>query len=97
MPWARPTNAHTRQGGALLRADHMHDALALILDLELQDAELVAVLVQGFHLGTGYRVHNAINTLFTVRGGYVVIRRGDVGVNPPGLAPGDAQAFKGLG
>ena len=37
-------NAHARQCRALLWPDHMHDALALVLDLEFQDAELVAVL-----------------------------------------------------
>src|SRR5690554_5927567 len=38
-------NAHTRQSRALLRPDHVHDALTLVLDLEFQDPELVAVLV----------------------------------------------------
>ena len=45
-------DAHARQGRALLRTDHMHDTLALVLDLEFQDAELIAVPVQRFHLST---------------------------------------------
>ena len=89
-------NAHAGQCRALLWPDHMHDALALVLDLELQDAELVAVLIQGFHLNPRYRVNNAFNAPGTVGGGYVVIRRRQVGVQPPGLTSGQTKALEGL-
>src|SRR5690606_1582197 len=39
-------NAHTRQGRALLRPNHVNDALTLVLDLEFQNPELIAVFVQ---------------------------------------------------
>src|SRR5690554_3101198 len=89
-------NAHTRQSRALLRPDHVHDALTLVLDLEFQDPELVAVLVQGFHLGAGNRVHNAVDAPITIGGRHVVVRCRDVGINPPGLAAGNAKAFECL-
>src|SRR5690554_3509809 len=89
-------NTHARQGRTLLRPDHVDDALTLVLDLEFQDPEFVAVLVQGFHLGAGNRVHNAVDAPVTIGGRHVVVRCRDVGINPPGLAAGNAKAFECL-
>src|SRR6056297_885633 len=89
--------AHTRQSGALLRSDHVNNALALVLDLELKDSKLVAVLVEGFHLDPGHRVHDTFNAPSTVGGRYVVVWRRNIGINPPRPALGKTQAFKCLG
>ena len=45
-------HGHARQSGALLRADHMNDALAQIIHLEFENAKFIAVLIQGHHLNT---------------------------------------------
>src|SRR5690554_800365 len=89
-------NAHTRQGCPLLRPDHMHYALALVFDLEFQNPELIAVLVQSLHLGAGNGVNDAVDAFVTIGSRHVMIRRRDVGINPPGLAVGQAQTFKRL-
>ncbi len=91
-------HGHARQGGALLRADHMHDALPRIVHLELEDAEVVAVFVQRLHLQARDLVGNRLQPAlaFGARGRHVVIGRGDIGVDAPRLAPGQAQAFEGL-
>src|SRR5690554_2163565 len=89
-------NAHARQSRALLRPNHVNDALTLVLDLEFQNPELVAVLVQGFHLGAGNRIDNAIDAPVTIGGRHVVVRCRNVGINPPGLAARNAKAFECL-
>lgn len=91
-------HGHARQGGALLRADHMHDALARVVHLELEDAEVVAVLVQGLHLQARDCVGDRLQPALTLgtRGRHVVVGRGDIGVDAPRLAPGQAQAFESL-
>src|SRR5690554_1529305 len=89
-------NAHTRQSRALLRPNHVNDALTLVLDLELENPELVAVLVQGFHLGAGNRIDNAVDAAVTIGGRHVVVRCRDVGINPPRLAARNAKAFECL-
>src|SRR5690554_601675 len=89
-------NAHARQGRTLLRPDHVDDALTLVLDLEFQDPEFVAVLVQGFNLGTGHRVHNTIDACFTIGGRNVMVPCRDVGINPPGFSTRNTKALECL-
>ncbi len=50
---------HARQGRALLRPDHVHDALTRIVHTEFGDAEYPAVLVQRFHLLARHRIVDA--------------------------------------
>ncbi len=90
-------HGHARQGGALLRPDHVHNALARVIDLEFGDAEGVAVAVQGLHLQLSHRIGDAGDTTAAVGGGHVVVRRGQIGRAPPWAAPGLAQALEGLG
>ena len=91
-------HGHARQGRALLRADHVDDALAHVVHLEFQDAEVLAVLVQGLHLQARDRIGDGHQPAVTLGpgGGHVVVGGGEVGVDPPGLAPGQAQALEGL-
>src|SRR5690554_2172205 len=89
-------NAHTRQGRALLRPNHVYDALALVLDLEFQNPELIAVFVQRLHLCAGNRIHDALDAPITISGRYVMVRCRDVGIDPPRLPPRQPKAFKGL-
>ena len=53
-------HGHARQGGALFGAHHMHDALPGIVHFEFEDAEVVAVFVQGFHLQTRHFVNDGL-------------------------------------
>ncbi len=89
---------HARQREALLRPHHMHDALALVIDGELDDAEVAAVFVQRGDLDARGLVGNAGHALFTFGavGGHVVVGRRDIGVQAPGLAAGELEALKGL-
>ncbi|MNQ86901.1 hypothetical protein D3C85_1021070 [compost metagenome] len=91
-------HGHARQGRALLRADHMDDALAHVVHLEFEDAEVVAVLVEGLHLQARDLVGDGLQTALALGlgGRHVVIRGGDVGVDAPRLAPGQTQPFEGL-
>lgn len=74
----------------------MHDALTLVLDFEFKNAELVAVLVEGFHLNTGNRIDDAFHAASPVRRRHVVVRCCQVGVQPPGFTTGQAQALESL-
>ena len=91
-------HGHARQGGALLRADHVDDALTAVVHLEFEDAEVIAVLVEGLHLNARHFIDDGFQaTLALGLGGrHVVIRGGDVGVDAPRLAPGQTQPFEGL-
>ena len=91
-------HGHARQGGPLLRTDHMDDALADIVHLEFEDAEIVAVLVQGLDLDARHFVGDGVQATFALGlgGRHVVVRGGDVGIDAPWLAAGQTQAFKGL-
>src|SRR5690554_1304588 len=84
---------------SLLRPDHVHDALTDVVHRELQNTEIVTVVVQGFHLNTGDFILDGLNAAGTLSlcGGHVVVWCGDVGINPPWLATGQAQTFKRLG
>ena len=91
-------HGHARQGGALLRADHVDDALTAVVHLELEDAEVIAVLVEGLHLNARHFIDDGFQaTLALGLGGrHVVVRGGDVGVDAPRLAPGQTQPLEGL-
>ena len=84
---------HAGQGRALLRPDDMDDALAVVLQTELGDPELVAVLRQLVDLHARKRVGNAVRTR---RRGHVMVRRRQHRLAAPRLAPGHPQSFKGL-
>ncbi len=92
-------DGHAGQRCALLRTNNMHDTLTLVGHLEFQNAEVVTILIQGFHLNLGDRVLDTLNTDSTLshRGRYIVVRGRQVGIDTPGLASGQTQAFKGLG
>ena len=89
---------HARQGCALLRTNHVDDALAHVVHLEFEDAEGVAVLVQGFDLDARDFIRDGFQTALTLSlgGRHVVIRGGDVGVDAPGFAASQSQPFKRL-
>ncbi|MNZ51345.1 hypothetical protein D3C78_691550 [compost metagenome] len=91
-------HGHARQGGALLRADHVDDALAAVVHLEFEDAEVVAVLVEGLHLQARHFVVDRLEAALALGlgGRHVVVRGGDVGIHAPRLAPGQTQTFEGL-
>ena len=81
------------QGEALLRADDVDDALALVGHGEIGDIEVGAVLVQGLHLDPRFGVLDAGRA---VGRGYVVVGHGQGGVGPSHRAPGGPQALEGL-
>jgi len=87
-------DGHARQGRALLRADHVYDALTRVIHSKFEDRELPAVVVQGLHLQARHRIGDAGGS---VHGRYVVVRHRQVGICPPGQAPGKPQAIEGLG
>ncbi|CEI77608.1 Flp pilus assembly protein TadG [Pseudomonas aeruginosa] len=91
-------HGHPREGRALLRTDHMDDALAHVVHLEFGDAEVVAVLVEGLHLQARDLVGDGGDAALALGAGgrHVVVRGGDVGVDPPRLAPGQAKTLEGL-
>jgi hypothetical protein len=76
-------------------ADHMHDALALVLEREIgQRADFTDVGVQRLDLLARDRIGDA---LLPVRGRRVVVGRGDDGRNAPGLAPASLRPSKACG
>ncbi|MCY1367231.1 hypothetical protein D9M69_541570 [compost metagenome] len=76
----------------------MDDALAHVVHLEFENAEVVAVLVQGLHLDARDLIGDGLEAALALGAGgrHVVVRRGDVGVDAPRLAAGQAQALEGL-
>ena len=72
----------------------MHYALTRVGHVEFGNAEVAAILVKGLDLQTRHRVGD---TLGAVGSGHVVVGSGEVGVDPPQLAPGLAQPLEGLG
>ena len=73
--------------------------LALVVDLELDDVEIGAVVIQRLYLQPRDRVEDARDSpaaLLAV-GGHIVVGNREVGADPPGMAPGKAQALEGLG
>ncbi len=81
------------KGRALLRPDHMHDALAHIGHLEFVHAELGAIVVQRLHLQTRDRIGDALRA---PGGRHVVIGHGQDRCGAPQLAPGQLQSLEGL-
>jgi len=86
-------HGHARQGRALLRPDHVDDALALVVHVEIRQAVGLGVLVQRFDLQPRDRIGDALGA----RGGrHVVVGHGQVGRDAPWLAAGLAQAVESL-
>jgi hypothetical protein len=86
-------DGHARQGQALLRADHVHDAAAGVVHVEIGHAEIGDVLLERLDLDARFLIHAA---LADRRGRRVVVGDGDGGVGPAHGAAGHAQAFEGL-
>ena len=84
---------HAGQRGALLRADHVDDALALVVHLELGDAEAVAVGVERVDLQARDRVGDAVRA---VGGRHVVVAHRQVRRQAPDLAAGQLEPLEGL-
>ncbi|MNM61384.1 hypothetical protein D3C81_726840 [compost metagenome] len=88
---------HAGQGCALFWADDVDDALTHVIHLEFGNAILVAVFIEGLDLQTRDLIDNGVDTPLTLGcGRHVVVRGGDVGIDAPGFAIGQAQAFEGL-
>ena len=88
---------HAGQGGAVFRANHVHDALALGHERkERRRAELGHVAVQGGDLFFADRVGDAVVAQLPTGGGRVVVGRGHDRADAPDLAAGLAQTFKSL-
>ncbi len=86
---------HAGQRRALLRADDVHDALAMVLHAEIGlHVELAHVLVERLDLQARDGVRDA---LVAMRRRDVVIRGGHDGPDAPRLAVGDLEAFERLG
>ena len=78
-------DGHARQRRALLRTDHVDDALAHVVDAELLDAEVVAIGVERLHLDARHLVGDALDSRdpFAAHGRHVVVRRRQVRVRAP--------------
>ncbi|MCY1226238.1 hypothetical protein D9M72_384640 [compost metagenome] len=87
-------DGHARQGEALLRADDVHDALALVVLGVVFDAELGGVLGQRLDLDAAFLVLDA--EVAVRRGRNVVVDDGKRLFRGADLAAGHAQAFEGL-
>lgn len=86
-------DGHAGQGSALLRPDHMHDALALVLHIEIREAVRLGILIQRLDLQAGDGVLDATGTM---RGGYVVISHHQIRSIAPRLAVRKLQALESL-
>ncbi len=90
-------HGHAGQRGALLRANHVDDALTRIPEREIGgDAELADVAVQRDHLLARGEVFDALDAPLPAGGGRVVVGGGHDRRGAPRLAPGDAQPLEGL-
>ena len=90
-------HGHAGKGRALLRPDHMDDALALVEIREVHlGAELPDVCVESLDLQLGKRIAHSREALVPIRGRRVVIGGGHHRLDTPGLAGGGAQSFIGL-
>ena len=91
-------NGHARQRCPLLRPDHVHNALTLVVHVQFENTEIVAVLVQGLHLNTGNGIADAFQPLGTLitRCRDIVVGGGKVGIGTPGATARHAQALEGL-
>ena len=85
---------HAGQGRALLGPDHVHDALTVVIHLELHDAVLVAVRIQGIDLELG---NGIADTAVAIGGRHIVVGDREVRIDTPGLAIRRLQPVEGLG
>ena len=76
---------HARQGRTLFGADHVHDALTLVVHAEVGQAEFFCVAIQRLHLQARDGIGDAVGA---IRGGDVVVGHHQVGGLAPGLATG---------
>ncbi len=92
-------HGHAGQGCPLLGAHHVDDALAAVIDFELDDVEVAAVVVEGLHLQPGYRVGNGRDAAAALHllCGDIVVRHRQVGIPPPQGSTGQAQPLERLG
>jgi hypothetical protein len=84
---------HAGQREAGLGTDHMHDALTDVAHLELDQAELVAIAVQGLDLNARDRIGDPLGA---IGGRYVVVGHREDRVRAPKRPARQAQAFEGL-
>ena len=90
-------HGHAGQRRALLRAHHVHDALALVEEREVRGgAELPDVGVERDHLLLGHRIGDAVVAALPAGGRRVVIGRGHDRADPPRRTARDAQALECL-
>src|SRR5664280_271417 len=89
-------DGHAGLGEAEFGSDDVDDALLGRLDVEELDAEVGAVLAQGFDLARGDLVDD-VETVGDAAGGYVVVNGGDRAVGTAQLAASEAEAVEGLG
>ncbi len=68
----------------------MHDTLTDIVHFKLQDAVLIAVVIQRLYLNTRDIIRNRRNTTVTffLGGRHVMVWRGNIGINAPGFTTG---------
>ena len=88
-------DGHAGLGEAELGADDVDDALRGRLHVEELDAEVGAVLAQGFDLARGDLVDD-VEAVGDGGGGDVVVDRGDGAVGAAQLAAGEAETVEGL-
>jgi hypothetical protein len=91
-------HGHARQGGALLRADDVNDALALVVHLEFDDAVFVAVVVEGLHLQARDLVDDGLDAALALwRGRHVVVGVAMLASMRHGLRPARRRPSKACG
>ncbi|CAB5008450.1 unannotated protein [freshwater metagenome] len=86
-------HGHAREGAPLFGSDHVHDALAGVAHREFDDAELLGVLAQHFHLTSRDRI---LEGEVDVRRGDVVVLGGDGEVGTTDGATGESQTIERL-
>ena len=81
------------QGEALFGPDHMHDALAAVMLVEILDAEFLGILGERFDLGAAFGLGDALGA---IGGRHIVVDDGQRLFRMAHLAAGHAQAFESL-
>ena len=84
-------------GEALLRPDHVHDALVDVVDRDIGQAELLGVALQHLELDARLLVVDILDAAAARRGRHVVVGHADIGFRPARLAAGRAKAVERLG
>ena len=89
---------HTGHSRAQLRAHHMHNALTHFIDLKFFDAIKIAVIIESLHLNARYLIDSYQPRRHRAQfiGRYIMIGRGNIGIQSPRHAPRHSQPFKGL-